>query len=65
MVFNFKMRYRINKQNYAIVLLTVEEANSDFLAPVRCQLTWIVLITGSLKKENGLQNYSQLNRNRQ
>jgi hypothetical protein len=48
-----------------IVLLTVEEANSDLLAPVCCQLTWIVLIRGNLKKRKGFRIYFQLNRNRQ
>ena len=40
----------INKKN-AIVLLTVEVENSYFLAPLCCQLTWIVLVTGNLKEK--------------
>ena len=53
-----------SKKN-VIVLLTAGEAISDFLAPVCCHLTWIVLITGNLKKKTGFRIYSQLNRNRQ
>jgi hypothetical protein len=35
----------------SIVSLTVEDAISDFLAPLCCQLTWAVLITENLKKK--------------